>query len=153
MWLANNLAAVNGTATLFVIVAPTHRPFYTSGYGWLDNVPYNVAFLQAHRAAIEPLLQAFAVVLVIVGHVHKYERTCAMLVVGGVPQISRQASKSKSNSNSTSKSKSKSNSNSNSNSKSKSNSSSNSTGPCTWLSAQRVRRLSAPPSAPFNHIF
>ena len=80
VWLADDLAAVNRSETPFVVLA-THRPFYTSGYGWLNKVPYNVAFLAAHRAAIEPLLQAYSVDLVIVGHVHKYERTCPM--VGG----------------------------------------------------------------------
>lgn len=79
-WLAADLAAVNRSRTPFLLVT-THRPFYTSGNGWL-SAPYNVGFLAAQRAAIEPLLQQFEVDLVVVGHVHKYERTCRMAASG-----------------------------------------------------------------------
>ena len=37
-----------------------------------------MAYQAAQRKALEPLLTAFRVDLAIVGHVHKYERTCAM---------------------------------------------------------------------------
>ena len=75
-WLAQDLARVNRSSTPFVVLA-THRPFYSSGHGWLSGA-YSVAYQAAQREALEPLLSAFRVDLAIVGHVHKYERTCAM---------------------------------------------------------------------------
>ena len=80
-WLERDLSAVNRTKTPFVVLA-THRPFYSSGYGWLTADPYSVSYMAAQRAAIEPLLGAFQVDLAIVGHVHKYERTCRMVAAG-----------------------------------------------------------------------
>jgi hypothetical protein len=75
-WLDADLAAVDRSATPFVVLS-THRPFYCSGNGWLTQ-PYSVGYMAAQRAAIEPLLAKYRVDLAIVGHVHKYERTCPM---------------------------------------------------------------------------
>ena len=67
-WLAADLAAVDRARTPFVVLC-THRPFYSSGNGWLSDA-YSVAYQAAQRAAVEPLLKAFKVDLAIVGHVH-----------------------------------------------------------------------------------
>ena len=75
-WLAADLAAVNRTRTPWVVLS-THRPFYTSGNGWL-TAPFSVGYTAAQRAALEPLMRMHQVDLAVVGHVHKYERTCRM---------------------------------------------------------------------------
>lgn len=71
-WLQKDLAGVDRRATPFVIVT-SHRPLYDSSWGGL--LP-EVTFL---RDAIEPLLEQYSVDLVLVGHIHVYQRSCRVL--------------------------------------------------------------------------
>lgn len=74
-WLQADLAAVNRTATPWIIFLG-HRPMYSSYSGALNIVlpAVDVNF----APAIEPLLLTAEVDLAVWGHVHNYERTCAL---------------------------------------------------------------------------
>ncbi len=67
-WLANDLAAVNRTATPWVF-AMTHRPMYSSQVASYET---NV------RNAFEPLLLKYNVDAYFAGHIHWYERIYPM---------------------------------------------------------------------------
>nr|XP_043611654.1 probable inactive purple acid phosphatase 27 [Erigeron canadensis] len=66
-WMSKDMASVDRSRTPWVIFAG-HRPMYSS-CGSVDP-----EFVQA----VEPLLVTNKVDLVLVGHVHNYERTCAL---------------------------------------------------------------------------
>lgn len=70
-WIKKDLASVNRGRTPWVIFMG-HRPMYSSHGGILpDADPFFVH-------AVEPLLMANKVDLAFFGHVHNYERTCAI---------------------------------------------------------------------------
>lgn len=69
-WMNKDMAAVDRSRTPWLIFMG-HRPMYSTSVG-LGSVDAN--FVQA----IEPLLLANKVDLVLFGHVHNYERTCAV---------------------------------------------------------------------------
>ena len=71
-WLAADLASVDRTATPWVLLA-THRMLYTTQT--LEVADYNVS--RVFRREVEPLLRRYKVNLVLVGHQHSYERSCA----------------------------------------------------------------------------
>lgn len=71
-WLKTDLSSVNRTQTPFVIVT-NHRPLYDSSAG--GALPE----VQHVRDAYEPLLEQYAVDLVLVGHIHVYQRSCRVL--------------------------------------------------------------------------
>lgn len=71
-WLDADLATVNRERTPFVLFA-MHRPYYDSTLAAL--APYTIAM----RNLVEPVLAKHGVDLALHGHVHSYERTCAML--------------------------------------------------------------------------
>ena len=68
-WLAADLAAVDRARTPWIVLS-THRPFYSSGNGWLASGSYGRKYTEAQRSALEPLLQKHRVDLAVVGHVH-----------------------------------------------------------------------------------
>ncbi|THG04886.1 hypothetical protein TEA_010127 [Camellia sinensis var. sinensis] len=70
-WMNKDMASVDRSKTPWIIFAG-HRPMYSSSSGILPSVDNN--FVQA----VEPLLLANKVDLVLFGHVHNYERTCAV---------------------------------------------------------------------------
>ncbi|KAL6616223.1 hypothetical protein ACP70R_038493 [Stipagrostis hirtigluma subsp. patula] len=70
-WMSEDLSSVNRSRTPWVIFIG-HRPMYSSHAGIPLNVDPN--FL----ASVEPLLLNYKVDLVFFGHVHNYERTCAV---------------------------------------------------------------------------
>lgn len=71
-WMKMDMASVDRTRTPWLIFMG-HRPMYSSSHGSLiPNVDNN--FVQA----VEPLLLSNKVDLVLFGHVHNYERTCAV---------------------------------------------------------------------------
>jgi len=72
-WMKKDMASVDRSRTPWLIFMG-HRPMYSSNDGnfILPTVDYKFA------TAVEPLLQANKVDLVLVGHVHNYERTCAV---------------------------------------------------------------------------
>ncbi|KAJ0980902.1 hypothetical protein J5N97_009157 [Dioscorea zingiberensis] len=72
-WMKNDLASVDRSRTPWVIFAG-HRPMYSSQEGILPSVDSDFV------KAVEPLLLENKVDLVIFGHVHNYERTCAVFV-------------------------------------------------------------------------
>ncbi|KAJ7525705.1 hypothetical protein O6H91_17G062300 [Diphasiastrum complanatum] len=76
-WIANDLASVNRTRTPWLIFTG-HRPQYSTVAGGLlsDLVPPSVDPIFA--PSIEPLFVMNKVDLVLWGHVHNYERTCAV---------------------------------------------------------------------------
>jgi hypothetical protein len=77
-FLAADLAAVNRSATPFV-VAIGHRPMYVdSGYAGGGNAS-DVAFAADARAALEPLFVARGVDVTLAGHHHSYQRTCPVV--------------------------------------------------------------------------
>jgi len=67
-WLQGDLASVNRSATPWIVVV-VHTPWYTS------NAHHPMSEGAAMRAAMEPLLLAARVDIVLNGHVHAYERT------------------------------------------------------------------------------
>ncbi|XP_020114415.1 probable inactive purple acid phosphatase 27 isoform X2 [Ananas comosus] len=73
-WIQNDLSSVDRTRTPWLIFAG-HRPMYSSYSSILPNV--DAKFVKS----VEPLLLTYKVDLVFFGHVHNYERTCA--VYGG----------------------------------------------------------------------
>ena len=70
-WLARDLAAVDRSATPFVVFA-MHRPLYSSTL--FDFLPEASVMLKA----IEPVLLKNKVDLAIFGHVHQYSRSCPL---------------------------------------------------------------------------
>jgi len=73
-WLNQDLASVNREKTPWIIFMG-HRPFISSSLGGYKN---GVA---VHlRSDVGPLLYKYDVDLVLVGHVHQYERTCGLTV-------------------------------------------------------------------------
>eukprot|EP00249_Psilotum_nudum_P019448 c27256_g1_i1 orf=818-2812(-) len=71
-FLKEDLQDVNRDITPFVVVLG-HRPMYTS-----DNALRDAPLSSQMRHHLEPLLIDYNVDLVLWGHVHKYERTCAI---------------------------------------------------------------------------
>ncbi|KAJ3669229.1 hypothetical protein LUZ60_011179 [Juncus effusus] len=70
-WMLEDLSSVNRTKTPWLIFAG-HRPMYSSTHGILPSVDMKF------RNYLEPLLLNYKVDLVLFGHVHNYERTCAI---------------------------------------------------------------------------
>ncbi|GJM92846.1 hypothetical protein PR202_ga09350 [Eleusine coracana subsp. coracana] len=70
-WMNEDLSSVNRSRTPWVIFIG-HRPMYSSHIGITLNV--DPIFL----TAVEPLLLKYQVDLVFFGHVHNYERSCAI---------------------------------------------------------------------------
>ncbi|CAO2820862.1 unnamed protein product [Amaranthus hypochondriacus] len=71
-WIRRDMASVNRTRTPWLIFTG-HRPMYTSANpSFIPNVDQNFV------VSIEPLLLQNQVDLVLFGHVHNYERTCAI---------------------------------------------------------------------------
>lgn len=69
-WLQSDLAAVNRTRTPWLVVG-LHRPLYSSVVG--GNL---LPEIRGMRNALESLLLAHKVDIVLNGHYHQYERTC-----------------------------------------------------------------------------
>ncbi|KAJ9558210.1 hypothetical protein OSB04_012824 [Centaurea solstitialis] len=67
-WMSKDMASVDRSRTPWLIFAG-HRPMYSSSPLIVDN-----NFVQA----VEPLLLEYKVDLALFGHVHNYERTCAV---------------------------------------------------------------------------
>ncbi|KAL2225462.1 UNVERIFIED_CONTAM: putative inactive purple acid phosphatase 27 [Sesamum indicum] len=72
-WMNKDMAAVDRTTTPWLIFAG-HRPMYTSSPG----LPILPSVDRDFVDAVEPLLLANKVDLALFGHVHNYERTCAV---------------------------------------------------------------------------
>lgn len=72
-WLAQDLAAVDRTVTPWVVLT-THRMLYTTQLGEDADLAVALQF----RAELEELLWTYKVNLVLVGHQHSYERSCAV---------------------------------------------------------------------------
>lgn len=72
-WMNKDMAAVNRSRTPWLIFMG-HRPMYTSCSGSIVLPNVDKKFV----AAVEPLLLANKVDMVLFGHVHNYERTCAV---------------------------------------------------------------------------
>ncbi|PKA56335.1 putative inactive purple acid phosphatase 24 [Apostasia shenzhenica] len=70
-WMKNDLSSVNRTRTPWLIFTG-HRPMYSSN----DGIPPSVD--HTFVDTVEPLLIQNKVDLVLFGHVHNYERTCAI---------------------------------------------------------------------------
>ncbi|KAK3162202.1 hypothetical protein QOZ80_1BG0086710 [Eleusine coracana subsp. coracana] len=70
-WMDEDLSSVDRSRTPWIIFIG-HRPMYSSHGGLLPNVDSNFV------ASVEPLLLNYQVDLVFFGHVHNYERTCAV---------------------------------------------------------------------------
>lgn len=70
-WMEEDLSSVDRSRTPWLIFIG-HRPMYSSNVGILPNVDPNFV------ASVEPLLLNYKVDLVFFGHVHNYERTCAV---------------------------------------------------------------------------
>ncbi|CAB9508582.1 Probable inactive purple acid phosphatase [Seminavis robusta] len=75
-WLEEDLKSVD-RSLLPWIVLELHRPFYESEVDPIDSV---VGMEMLHR--IEHLLKTYQVDLVLAGHLHSYERSCAGLYKG-----------------------------------------------------------------------
>ena len=71
-WLAADLASVDRTVTPWIVLA-THRMMYTTQLR--EEGDYNVSLV--FRRQVEPLLAKHKVNLMLVGHQHSYERSCA----------------------------------------------------------------------------
>ncbi|KAF3330730.1 putative inactive purple acid phosphatase 27 [Carex littledalei] len=70
-WIEADFLSVNRTRTPWLIFAG-HRPMYSSTHSLIPSVDTKF------RNSIEPLLLKYKVDLVLFGHVHNYERTCAI---------------------------------------------------------------------------
>ncbi|KAL3701603.1 hypothetical protein R1sor_019625 [Riccia sorocarpa] len=88
-WLQTDLASVNRTRTPWVIYAG-HRPMYSSVSSPVEAIIRSVDV--DYRNAVEPLLWAAKVDLVLAGHVHNYERLCAVYQAGCLLNATRDAS-------------------------------------------------------------
>eukprot|EP00054_Salpingoeca_dolichothecata_P032630 m.266334 g.266334 ORF g.266334 m.266334 type:complete len:548 (+) comp30550_c0_seq1:67-1710(+) len=71
-WIARDLANVDRQRCPWLIFS-AHRPFYDTTF---DNLLPELAQM---RNSIEPLLVEYKVDLVMVGHIHQYERTCNVI--------------------------------------------------------------------------
>ncbi len=71
-WVAADLAGVDHAMTPHVIVT-THRPLFTTEAGDVNDVA------ELMRADLEPLFLAHGVTAVLGGHIHSYERACALI--------------------------------------------------------------------------
>ncbi|CAM6025197.1 unnamed protein product [Sphagnum balticum] len=76
-WIQNDLAMVDRSSTPWVIFAG-HRPAYSSQQDTIVNDIIGGAVDPSFLPAIEPLLLNGKVDLAVWGHVHNYERTCAV---------------------------------------------------------------------------
>ncbi|XP_047320801.1 probable inactive purple acid phosphatase 27 [Impatiens glandulifera] len=85
-WMKNDMAAVNRSRTPWLIFTG-HRPMYSSTPGILG-----LAVDQHFVNTVEPLLLNAKVDLALWGHVHNYERTCAVYekVCKAMPKKDRQ---------------------------------------------------------------
>ncbi|XP_059651941.1 probable inactive purple acid phosphatase 27 [Cornus florida] len=72
-WMNKDMASVDRSRTPWIIFTG-HRPMYTSSKGNAIIPNVDEKFVEA----VEPLLLANKVDLVLFGHVHNYERTCAV---------------------------------------------------------------------------
>ncbi|EFJ34348.1 hypothetical protein SELMODRAFT_438745 [Selaginella moellendorffii] len=74
-WMEHNLASVNRTHTPWLVFVG-HRPMYSTQGGLLSKIlpAIDPDFVEA----VEPLLVSSKVDLALWGHVHNYERTCAV---------------------------------------------------------------------------
>ena len=72
-WLAADLASVNRSVTPWVVLA-THRMMYTTQTHEEGDYKVSLVFQQE----VEPLLTQYKVNLMLVGHQHSYERSCAV---------------------------------------------------------------------------
>jgi len=70
-WLESDLASVNREETPWIVLT-AHRMLYTTQLCEDGDFDRSLEL----RAALEPLLLAYRVNLVLVGHQHSYERTC-----------------------------------------------------------------------------
>uniref|UniRef100_A0A453FQI2 Purple acid phosphatase n=1 Tax=Aegilops tauschii subsp. strangulata TaxID=200361 RepID=A0A453FQI2_AEGTS len=70
-WMERDLSSVDRSRTPWVIFIG-HRPMYSSNVGIIPSVDPDFV------ASVEPLLLTNKVDLVFFGHVHNYERTCAV---------------------------------------------------------------------------
>ena len=71
-WLSNELKSVNRSRTPWLILA-THRPLYTS-----QRIPPDYKVSTYLRQSLETLFHETKVNLLVAGHIHSYERTCAV---------------------------------------------------------------------------
>ena len=71
-WLLDDLKSVDRSRTPWLILA-THRPLYTS-----QRIPPDYKVSIHLREELEPLFHETKVNLLIAGHIHSYERTCAV---------------------------------------------------------------------------
>ncbi|XP_041992872.1 probable inactive purple acid phosphatase 27 isoform X1 [Salvia splendens] len=72
-WMNKDMGAVNRTTTPWLIFTG-HRPMYSSS----PRIPILPSVDNQFVEAVEPLLLANKVDLVLFGHIHNYERTCAV---------------------------------------------------------------------------
>ncbi|XP_071937554.1 probable inactive purple acid phosphatase 27 [Coffea arabica] len=72
-WMNKDMAAVDRSKTPWLVFTG-HRPMYSSNGGSVIIPSVDKKFVQA----VEPLLLANKVDLALFGHVHNYERTCAV---------------------------------------------------------------------------
>ncbi|CAL4946992.1 unnamed protein product [Urochloa decumbens] len=70
-WMDEDLSSIDRSRTPWIVFIG-HRPMYSSHGGILPNVDSNFV------SSVEPLLLNYQVDLVFFGHVHNYERTCAV---------------------------------------------------------------------------
>lgn len=71
-WLAADLSSVDRSVTPWLIVG-IHRPLVET-----ELYPSDAAVAAGLRAIIEPLLLRWSVDIVLAGHYHSFQRTCAM---------------------------------------------------------------------------
>ena len=71
-WFESELKSVDRSRTPWLILA-THRPLYTS-----QQIPSDHKVSTHLRQILEPLFHEAKVNLLIAGHIHSYERTCAV---------------------------------------------------------------------------
>ena len=72
-WLVKELKSVDRSRTPWLIVA-THRPMYSS-----QRLPADLKVGTHIRQVLEPLFYEYKVNIYVTGHIHSYERTCALL--------------------------------------------------------------------------
>lgn len=74
-WLESDLKAVDRTITPWVVVT-THRFIYSTQTDFIVSGDYAIS--QHLRVMLEPLMYTYKVSLVLSGHAHSYERSCAI---------------------------------------------------------------------------
>ncbi|CAH0515061.1 unnamed protein product [Peronospora belbahrii] len=72
-WLENDLKSVNRSETPWIVLT-AHRMMYSTQIG--DDADYKLS--EHFRAEVEDLLWEYKVNLMMVGHQHSYERSCAV---------------------------------------------------------------------------